>query len=56
MRFRVRGLTAAPRNDIEKLRAAAPGRVRLAASMLYRGRDRARLARLAELAHDAKCR
>jgi error-prone DNA polymerase len=39
---------------LSKLRAAAPGRVRLAASMLYRGRDRARLARLAELAHTAE--
>jgi error-prone DNA polymerase len=36
---------------LSKLRAAAPGRVRLAAAMLYRGRDRARLARLQELAH-----
>jgi error-prone DNA polymerase len=35
------------------LRAAAPGRVRLAASMLYRGNDRARLARRAELARRA---
>ena len=33
--------------------AAAPHRVRLAASMLYRGRDRARLARLAALAREA---
>ena len=32
---------------------AAPRRVRLAASMLYRGRDRARLARLAALAREA---
>ena len=39
---------------LAQLRAAAPGRVRLAASMLYRGRDRARLARLAELAHAAE--
>jgi DNA-directed DNA polymerase III PolC len=36
------------------LRAAAPGRVRLAASMLYRGNDRARLARRAEIARRAK--
>ena len=35
---------------LSRLRAAAPGRVRLAASMLYRGRDRARLARLKETA------
>src|SRR6185312_1420162 len=34
-------------------RSAAPGRVRLAASMLYRGRDRARLARQAALAREA---
>ncbi len=52
-RFRVRGLTAAPRNDIEKLRTAAPHRVRLAAAMLYRGRDRARLARSATIAREA---
>jgi error-prone DNA polymerase len=32
------------------LRAAAPGRVRLAAGMLYRGNDRARLARRIEIA------
>jgi DNA-directed DNA polymerase III PolC len=36
---------------LSKLREAAPKRVRLAAAMLYRGRDRARLARLQELAH-----
>ena len=35
---------------LPRLRAAAPGRVRLAASMLYRGRDRARLARSVALA------
>ena len=51
--FRVRGLTAAPRNDVEKLRAAAPGRVRLAVTMLYRGRDRVRLTRLTALARTA---
>ncbi|MFA6266344.1 MAG: error-prone DNA polymerase [Pseudolabrys sp.] len=49
-----RGQKAAPRNDILKLRSAAPGRVRLAATMLYRGQDRARLARLKALAHDAQ--
>ena len=38
---------------LSTLRAAAPDRVRLAASMLYRGRDRARLARLKELAREA---
>ena len=52
--FRVRGLTAAPRNDLLKLRSIAPGRVRLAASMLYRGRDRARLARLQQSAREAQ--
>ena len=35
------------------LREAAPGRVRLAATMLYRGNDRARLARRAEIARAA---
>jgi error-prone DNA polymerase len=39
---------------LSDLRAAAPGRVRLAASMLYRGRDRARLARLKETARAAR--
>ena len=39
---------------LSTLRAAAPHRVRLAASMLYRGRDRARLARLAALAREAQ--
>ncbi len=38
---------------LSTLRTIAPGRVRLAASMLYRGRDRARLQRLATLAHEA---
>ncbi len=38
---------------LSRLRTIAPGRVRLAASMLYRGQDRARLARLQELARDA---
>ncbi len=37
---------------IKRLRSAAPGRVRLAASMLHRGHDRARLACLQELARD----
>src|SRR4029453_1416272 len=35
------------------LRAAAPGRVRLAANMLYRGNDRARLTRRAGIARKA---
>jgi DNA-directed DNA polymerase III PolC len=39
---------------LSNLRSAAPHRVRLAAPMLYRGRDRARLARLAALAHEAQ--
>jgi error-prone DNA polymerase len=39
---------------LSELRAAAPGRVRLAATMLYRGNDRARLARLKELAREAQ--
>jgi error-prone DNA polymerase len=41
------------RSTLSHLRDAAPGRVRLAASMLYRGRDRARLKRLAALAREA---
>ncbi len=44
---------ATPRNDLKKLCEAAPGRVRLAAAMLYRGNDRARLKRRAQEAHDA---
>ena len=39
---------------LAQLREAAPHRIRLAASMLYRGRDRARLARLAALAREAQ--
>jgi error-prone DNA polymerase len=38
---------------LSKLRTHAPGRVRLAASMLYRGQDQARLARLRVLAREA---
>ena len=38
---------------LSSLREAAPGRVHLAASMLYRGRDRAWLARMKELARVA---
>jgi len=52
--FQVRALTAAPRNDILKLRDAAPSRVRLAAAMLYRGDDRARLAKRAQEAREAQ--
>jgi len=52
--FRARGLSAAPRNDIEKLCSAAPGRVRLAASMPYRGRYRAGLMRNKDLARAAR--
>jgi len=40
-------------NHLIVLREAAPGRVRLAATMLHRGNDRARLARRAEVAHQA---
>ncbi len=46
-----------PRNDdyiLARLREAAPGSVWLGASMLYRGDDARRLARLAELAVTAK--
>jgi len=39
---------------LSRLRAAAPGRVRLAATMLYRGRDRARLKHSREIAHAAQ--
>jgi error-prone DNA polymerase len=39
---------------LSTLREAAPKRVRLAASMLYRGRDRARLKRNAEIARAAQ--
>jgi len=38
---------------LARLREAAPRHVRLAASMLYRGRDRSRLARMKELARTA---
>jgi len=38
---------------LRELRAAAPGRVRLAATMLYRGNERARLARLKDTAREA---
>ncbi len=40
-------------NILSLLREAAPGRVRIAASMLYRGNDRARLAQRAGSAHAA---
>ncbi len=39
---------------LTRLRSAAPGRVRLAASMLHRGHDRTRLARLQELARECQ--
>ena len=39
---------------LSKLREAAPKRVRFAASMLYRGRDKTRLKRLAGTAHAAQ--
>jgi error-prone DNA polymerase len=46
----MRGSTAL----LSKLRTHPPGRVRLAASMLYRGQDRARLIRLRETAREAR--
>lgn len=39
---------------LSRLRESAPGRVRLAASMLYCGRDRANLARIKKTARDAQ--
>ena len=42
-----------PKDPLSLLRAAAPGRVRLAVNMLYRGNDRARLACRAETARQA---
>jgi DNA-directed DNA polymerase III PolC len=39
---------------LTRLRTIAPGRVRLAASMLHRGQDRARLAKLKALARDCE--
>ena len=38
---------------LRELRAAAPGRVRMAATMLYRGNERARLARLKTIEREA---
>src|SRR4029078_6250891 len=43
-----------PAGLLARLREAAPHRVRLAASMPYRGRDRARLARTRKTARDAQ--
>jgi error-prone DNA polymerase len=43
-----------PARLLAHLREAAPRRVRLAASMPYRGRDRARLARARKIARDAQ--
>jgi DNA-directed DNA polymerase III PolC len=45
--------TGGPAQLLARLREAAPHRVRLAASMLYRGRDRSRLARMKEHARTA---
>ncbi|MDP2294142.1 MAG: DNA polymerase III subunit alpha [Pseudolabrys sp.] len=42
------------RSTLTTLRSLAPGRVRLAATMLYRGRDRVRLARSLALAREAE--
>jgi error-prone DNA polymerase len=39
---------------LDRVHSQAPGRVRLAASMLYQGRDRARLAKKATLAREAQ--
>jgi DNA-directed DNA polymerase III PolC len=47
-------MEAVPSSLLSTLRVSAPGRVRLAASMLYRGDDRARLARLADAARQAQ--
>ena len=44
---------AGRKNILRDLAAAAPGRVRLAAAMLYRGNDRSRLAARAKLAREA---
>ena len=44
---------SARKDVLADLRNAAPGRVRLAATMLYRGNDRARVARRAEIARKA---
>ncbi len=49
-----RGAFARLGATLERLRALAPGRVWLAASMLYHGDDRRRLRRLSHLARDAK--
>src|SRR5215813_1046223 len=46
--------SSALRPLLARLAEAAPQRVRLAASMLYRGNDRARLTALAEVAHQAR--
>ncbi|HET7805349.1 MAG TPA: PHP domain-containing protein, partial [Pseudolabrys sp.] len=43
-----------PAKLLARLRETAPHRVRLAASMLYRGHDRARLARAKTIARDAQ--
>jgi error-prone DNA polymerase len=40
--------------SLSRLRTNVPGRVRLAAAMLYRGRDRARLARVRQTAREAQ--
>jgi error-prone DNA polymerase len=46
--------TAGLHSLLARLAEAAPHRVRLAASMLYRGSDRARLAALSEIAREAR--
>ena len=50
---KVRGAAEA-KQTLTTLRAIAPGRVRLAASMLHRGQDRARLMRLKEMARECE--
>ncbi|MDO8874994.1 MAG: error-prone DNA polymerase, partial [Pseudolabrys sp.] len=52
--FRGREKKEAIAQTIKRLRGIAPGRVRLAASMLHRGHDRARLARLKALARECE--
>ena len=42
------------KGTLSTFRSIAPGRVRLAASMLYRGRDRAHLAHLKDIGREAK--
>jgi len=52
--YNARSAEERSRQTITTLRSIAPGRVRLAATMLYRGQDRARLARLKALANETQ--